>query len=86
MPRNSMGSNNRLFLGSSKIQHLCVEVDEQTAFLRLMHYFKDPPSCKVPQIFKRDRQAFGDPAAAIGLEVSILLQGMHITYTSVSRP
>ena len=71
MPRNSMGSNNRLFLGSSKIQHLCVEVDEQTAFLRLMHYFKDPPSCKVARIF---RQAFGDPAVAIGLEVSILLQ------------
>ena len=47
----------------------CVEVDQQTAFLRLMHYFHDPPTCNIPRIFKRDRQVFGDPAAAIGLEI-----------------
>ena len=50
----------------------CVEVDQQTAFLRLMHYFHDPPACNSPRIFKRDRQAFGDPAAAIGLEISCI--------------
>ena len=47
----------------------CVEVDQQTAFLRLMHYFHDPPTCNSPRIFKRDRQAFGDPEAAIGLKI-----------------
>ena len=50
----------------------CIAVDAQTALLRLMHYFRDPPSCLIPRIFRRDRQAFGDPAASFGLEIACI--------------
>jgi hypothetical protein len=50
-----------------------------------MHYFHDAPTCSSPRIFKRDRQAFGDPAAAIGLEISCIKFFAAVCILAVSR-
>ena len=63
----------------------CVEVEQQTAFLQLMHYFHDPPISSSPRIFKRDRQAFGDPAAAVGLEILCIKFVAAVFILAVSR-
>ena len=50
-----------------------------------MHYFHDPPTCSSPRIFKRDRQAFGDPAAAVGLKISSIKFVAAVCILAVSR-
>ena len=45
-------------------------MDEVTAMLRLLVYYRNPPMCNIPVYFKRCSWDFGDAQAGVFLEIA----------------
>ena len=64
----------------------CILVDSQTALLRLFFWFHDVEGkLERGKVFQQTTQAFGDTAAAFGLEVAILKYVVASVFLTVSK-
>ena len=55
--------------GDLRKAYRAIAVDEKTAMLRLLYWFRDPENMRDPVIYKRKRMDFGDRQASLALEI-----------------